>query len=77
MSFAEVYKHLSQKQKKVTYRSLTSSNTYSVCCTLPKHIKKQAVGNKIVVWDVDKNKSLDIEIDTIEKVEECIQNEKT
>ncbi len=72
MSFSEVYKHLLQKRKKVTYRSLTSSNTYSVCCTLPPHIKRQIASNKIVVWDVDKNKSLDIEIDTIEKIEECI-----
>jgi len=72
MSFAELHKELSYKNKLITYKSLTSSNTYSVCCTLPKHIKKQIDGNKIVVWDVDNNKSLDIEINTIERVEECI-----
>ena len=71
MSFAEVYKHLLQKRKKVTYRSLISNNTYSVHCMLPPHIKKQAVSDKIVVWDIDKNKSMDIEINTIERVEEC------
>ena len=47
-----------------------SDNTYSVYCTLPKHIKKQAVGNKIVVWDVDNNRSLDIEVNTIQRIEE-------
>ena len=72
MTFSEVYKELSWKQKLITYKSLTSDNTYSVCCTLPKHIKKQALGNKIVVWDVENNKSIDIEVNTVEKITECI-----
>ena len=70
MTFSEVYKELSWKQKLITYKSLTSDNTYSVCCTLPKHIKKQALGNKIVVWDVDNNRSLDIEVNTVQRIEE-------
>jgi len=72
MTFSEVYKELSWKQKLITYKSLTSDNTYSVCCTLPKHIKKQALGNKIVVWDVKNNKSIDIEVNTVERITECI-----
>ena len=70
MTFSEVYKELSWKQKLITYKSLTSDNTHSVCCTLPKHIRKQAVGNKIVVWDVDNNRSIDIEVNTVQRIEE-------
>jgi DNA-binding IscR family transcriptional regulator len=70
MSFEEIHRALWQKEKLVTFKSLTSNKTHTVKCTIKKAF--QSTSDKIVVIDVDNNKSIDIEVKTVQRIEECI-----
>jgi len=70
MSFAEVHRALWKKEKLVTFKSLTSNKTHTIKCTIKKAF--QSTSDKIIVIDVDNNKTIDIEVSTIQRIEECI-----
>ena len=63
LNFKEVFQSLFQKERRITYQSLTSNKKHSRIVTIPR--KFQSYGDKIVVWDVELNTWHDIQIDTI------------
>ena len=67
MTFPEINRALWKKERVVTYKSLTSNKTHSVKCTITKNF--QSTSDKIIVWDVDNNKSVDIEVSTVQRIE--------
>lgn len=66
MNFSEVHRQLWLQKRIVTYKSLTSSKTHKVQCTI--NTRFQSTSDKIVVWDIKNNKSIDIEVNTIKNI---------
>jgi hypothetical protein len=67
MSFAEVHRQLWRQDRIVTYKSLTSSKTHKVRCTLKGNFI-QRTSDKIILWDLDNKKTIDIEVNTITNI---------
>ena len=68
LNFRDVFQSLFQKERLITYQSLTSNKKHSRIVTIPR--KFQSMGDKIVVWDVELNTWHDIQIDTIISIED-------
>ena len=54
LNFKDVFQSLFQKERRITYQSLTSNKKHSRIVTIPR--KFQSYGDKIVVWDVELDK---------------------
>ncbi len=67
MSFAEVHRQLWRQERIVTYKSLTSSKTHKVRCTINVTFM-QSTSDKILLWDLDSKKTIDIEVNTITNI---------
>lgn len=67
-NFSDVQKALCEKEMMVEYDSLTSDNTHKKLCTIPKKIQRES--DKILVWNVEDEKFIDIEVSTIKKIYE-------
>ncbi len=68
LNFKDVFQSLFQKERRITYQSLTSNKKHSRIVTIPR--KFQSYGDKIVVWDVELDTWHDIQIDTIISIED-------
>lgn len=68
MSFADAHRQLWRQEKIVTYKSLTSSKTHKVRCTINMDFL-QRTSDKILLWDLDNNKTIDVEVNTIQNIE--------
>ena len=68
LNFKDVFQSLFQKERRITYQSLTSNKKHSRIVTIPR--KFQSYGDKIVVWDVELDTWLVIQIDTIISIDD-------
>lgn len=66
MSFAEIHRALWRKERIVTFKSLTSSKTHKVNCTITW--LWQTTSDKIIVFDIDNQKTMDIEVSSVQSI---------
>jgi hypothetical protein len=70
MTFNEIHEHLYRQHKVVEFKSLTSTKTHSVYCTINKRI--QSTSDKIVVWDIRADAYMDIEVSSVLTVKDLV-----
>ena len=64
MTFSDIHSQLFLQQRQVTYNSLLTKNKqHTVFCTIPKDIQNES--DKILVYDLEKETYIDIEVSTI------------
>ncbi len=66
MTFEQIQSELLHSYKTVFYKSLTSDKTHSVYVTIPK--KFQSRSDKVIMWEVNKERWIDIEVSTIQLI---------